>query len=228
MAVEELLATMERYDIGRALVRIEPADFETDAPFSNGKLYEACSRQPELSPCPVVVPNTAGDLPDESEQVAEAVARGAGAVWIRPKADYWIIAEWLSDRLFGALSDCRMPVYVSAEMLSLPDVADLAGRFGKMPIILAEVGYRLQRVLLPMLERFDNIHLCTGRNYRNYRGIEQIVERVGADRLLFGSGFPDSEPMAAIVQLMYADITDEQKRRIGSENIERLTGGIQR
>ena len=49
---------------------------------------------------------------------------------------------------------------------------------------------------------------------------------VGADRLLFGTGFPDAEGMMAITQLMYADLADEQKRLIGAGNLERLIGEV--
>lgn len=228
VTVDSLLAMMERFDIGQALVRVAPTDFETDVVFSNAKLYEACSEHPNLVPCPVVVPNTAGDFPSEAEQVDDALAHGAGAVWIRVNTDCWFVAEWISDRLFGVLSDRRMPTYVGGGALSSKEVADLAGRFGDLPIILAGAGYSDQRVLLPLLERFANIYLSIGSNYRVYNGVEQFVERLGAGRLLFGSGFPDSEPMASGMYLLYADISEEQKRRIGSGNAEHLIEGIKR
>ncbi len=228
VTAEMLLETMSQLSIARALIRIAPDDLEVDVPFANDKLYEACSLSGALVPCPVIVPNTAGDLPSEEQQVAVAIAHGAAAAWIRPQRDHWLIAGWLSDRLFKALSDRRMPLYVSAEMLSPTAVAELAERFAELPILYAELSYRDQRILLPLLERFANIHLSTGLNYRVQGGLEQIVERPGPERLLFGTGFPDSEPMAAAMQLLYADITEDQKRLIGSENMERLIGGIQR
>ena len=38
----------------------------------------------------------------------------------------------------------------------------------------------------------------------------------------------DVEPMMAVTQLVYADIAEEQKRLIGSGNLDRLIGGIRR
>ena len=225
---QELLETMERLNIARALVRVAPAELETDIVFANAKLYQATSQHDQLVPCPAVAPSTGGDLPSEADQVAEAVSSGAGAAWIRTKIDYWSIAEWVSDRLFEVLSEKHLPVCVCLEMLSLTDVAELAKRFGELRIILAEVGYRDQRMLLPLLERFENIYLSIGRSYTVHGGIEQFVDRLGAGRLLFGTGFPDSEPMSAVMQLLYADIPELAKQQIGFQNAERLIGGIQR
>jgi len=224
----ELLVSMERLDIGRALVRTEPTASELDVPRTNAHLYEACAGHPELAPCPAVIPNTAGDLPGEDRQIAEAIDRRAGGVCIRPAHDHWLIADWLSDSLFQALSARRMPVYVAAGALGFAEVADLAGRFEELPILLAETGYRDQRILVPLLERFGNIHLVTGWNYRVQGGIEQLVRRVGAQQVLFGTGFPNSAPMTAVMQVTYADLPEADLRKIGSENFERLMEGIRR
>ena len=226
VAADDLLAEMARLQIARALVRVAPVDLEFDLPFCNRKLYDACAGSDKLVPCPAVAPNTGGDLPDERQQVDEAIRQGAGAVCIRPAADCWLIADWLSDRLFEALVERRMPLYVSKAALPPTELAELAGRFAELPILYAELDYRHQRILLPLLERFANVHLSIGNNFTVHRGIEQFVERLGPGRLLFGTGFPDAEPMGAAMQLLYADVADAAKRQIGSENMERLMEGI--
>ena len=224
----ELLASMKRFDISRALVRTEPTASELDVPRTNARLYEACADHPELAPCPAVIPNTAGDLADEQQQIAEAIDHGAGSVCIRPAHDHWLIADWLSDRLFEAMTARCMPVYVAAPAVGFAEVADLASRYEELPILLAEVGYRDQRILVPLLERFGNIHLITGWNYRVQGGIEQLARRAGADQVLFGGGFPNGEPMTSITQLTYADLPEGDLRKIGSGNFERLMEGIRR
>ena len=59
-------------------------------------------------------------------------------------------------------------------------------------------------------------------------GIEQIIERVGPTRLLFGTGFPSAEQTAAVTYLTYANISEEKKTLIGSANMDRLIGAIQK
>ncbi len=179
-------------------------------------------------PCPTVVPSGAYDLPAEGEQVADLVARGAGAASVRPKKDDWPPAEWACGRLFCALEDRRVPAFCLEREVTPEELADLAGWHPRLPFILAGVGYRSQRILVPLLESFPNVFLSVGSNYTVHRGIEQFVEKVGAGRLVFGTGFPDVEPMMAVTMLTYADVSDEEKALIGSGNMERLLQGIER
>ena len=225
----ELLESMQRLEIARSLVRIVPAGaMEGAFSLTNARLYDACTRRDGLAPCPIVVPNSGSDVPDEAEQVADAIAHGAGAVCIRPKEDYWRIVDWLSDPLFEALAERRMPLFVSAEALDAEALGELAGRFECLPILYGEMGYRSQRVLLPLVKRFGNVRLIVGGVHCVEGGIEQFVEQVGPERLLFGTGFPNHEPMTAIAHLMYADISDQQKQQIGSGNLAALIGEIRK
>jgi predicted TIM-barrel fold metal-dependent hydrolase len=81
---------------------------------------------------------------------------------------------------------------------------------------------------MPLLQQLPNVSLSTGSNYTFHKGIESMVSRLGAERLLFGTGMPVAEPMMAVTHLLYAQISDDDKRRIGSENLRGLIGGIQR
>jgi predicted TIM-barrel fold metal-dependent hydrolase len=225
-APEELLASTQDLGITRSLVRMDPPDMELDFIRSNQSLFQVCAAHPELIPCPLVVPNTIGDLPDEEEQVKEAIANQAGAVWIRPAAYHWNLAERVTGRLFSVLEQHSMPVFIAAGSLTVDETATLAGSFPVLPIIYAGVGYRDLRVQLPLLEKFKNIHLSTGNNFSVHNGIEQVVKQVGSQQLLFGTGFPASEPMAAVMQLIYADIPEADKENIAFKNPDRLVKGI--
>lgn len=222
----ELAAELARNRIAGALARITPESLDTDVVRSNGLLLDACIQNPALVPCPVVVPASGYDLPSEDEQAEAAVQAGALAVVIRPGPDSWIVADWLSDRLFRALGDRHIPVFCLTRLVSIEQVAATARRFPALPLILAEASYRQQQILIPLLETFPNIYLSAGNNYIVSGGLEQVAARVGAARVLFGTGLPDSEAAGAISYLMYAKLSTEEKQLIGSGNIRRLGEGI--
>jgi len=224
---DEWLAEMDRLAIGRALVRTVPEDMDRDAVQSNERLVDACRDEPRLVPCPVLFPSEADDLPPEREQVAALIDAGAGAVWLRPTHDMWSPTPWACGALVAALAERRMPAFCLRRMLDIDAVAGLAARYDTLPVILAEIGYRDQRVLVPLLRSFPNVHVSLGSNYTVHCGIERLVQAVGPRQLLFGTGFPDVEPMMAVTQLVYAGIGDEAKALIGAGNLERLLGGIQ-
>ncbi len=121
-----------------------------------------------------------------------------------------------------------MPVYCLESEIGLLQVGDLAGRFPALPLIVAGVHYRQQRILLPLLETFPSVYLSLGNCYTIHRGIEELVAMVGPERLLFGTGFPESEPLAAVTQLMYADLSDDERRLIGAANMRRLISEVAR
>ena len=226
VSAAELREEMRRVEIARALVRITPETLDLDVAAANEALLAACAPDPALTPCPAVLPASGGDFPPEPEQVAGLIARGARAVWIRPEHDHWLLAPWHSGPLFAALEQRRLPVLCLQRLVRLPEVADLAARHPALPLILAELSYRDQRTYLPLLERFPNVSLALGAPYSVHGGIEQLVARAGAGRLLFGSGFPLAEPLAAIAQLMYAEISAGDKQRIGTGNLEALVEGV--
>jgi len=219
---------MSRLEVDRAMVRIVPETLETDVPGGNEKLYAACDGRRELVPCPVVLPGRGRDVAGEAEQVDAAIRHGAGAVWIRPAQDYWSLEDWASGALFEAAEARRMPVLCLERMVGQDQAARLARRHPAMPVVLAETNYRAQRTLLPLLETFANIYVSIGNNYAVHGGVEQLVEAVGAERILFGSGFPEVEIASAITMLLYSDVPEDRKRLMGSGNMERLMEEIRR
>jgi hypothetical protein len=220
----ELRDSMRACAVARALVRITPEQLDSDIALSNKKLYAACERQSGLVPCPVVAPCTAGDLASDEEQVASAVKHGAGAVVLRPGQDHWLPRQWVCGTLFGALEDRHVPVLCLERFLGLDDVASLAGQYPGLPMILAECNYRLLRSYAALLRAFSNTYVSVGPNLCIHRGIEFLAAEVGAERLLFGTGFPEVEPMAAVTMLAYAEISETERQQIGAGNLDRLTG----
>ena len=224
----ELIAEMARLGIGRALVREVPDTLLVDVPHSNEKLYAAHERWTALVPCPIVLPNTGADLDSEAAQLDAAIQAGAGAVTIRPEHDHWSLAPWACEPLFRALEERRMPVLCMHDKVTFDELAGLAERYPRIPFILAGIGYRTQRIVLPLLDAFPNVYLSLGSNMTIHLGVEQLVATVGPERLLFGTGFPQVEAMCGITLLMYAEISSDAKALIGAGNLIRLLAAIRR
>jgi hypothetical protein len=227
-SVEELLRHMDRLSIARALVRTEFEEMDGDPMSSNQVLYEACGGHHTLIPCPTVLPRGHGDVPSEQEQVEELLACGAGSTTLRPGQDGWSTAGWCAGALLGLLEERRIPVLCRHSALGFEAIADLARRHPALPIVMFQVSYRFQRMLVPLMKAFANVYLAIGSPYSVHLGIESVAAHVGAERLLFGTGFPHAEPMASVTMLTYSGLGEADKQLIGSGNLERLIGGIRR
>ncbi len=227
-SAEEWLRHMERLSIARALVRTDFEEMDIDPVHSNRLLFEACGRHATMIPCPVVMPRGQGDVPSEREQVDELLARGSGAAALRPGQDGWSIAEWCAGTLLGLLEERRIPVLCRNAALGFDAVADLASRHPRLPIVMFHLSYHVQRLLFSLLKAFPNVYLAVGSPYSAHRGLELLAAHVGAERLLFGSGFPFAEPTASITMLTYCGLGEADKQLVGSGNLDRLIREIRR
>ncbi|HOZ50021.1 MAG TPA: amidohydrolase family protein, partial [Candidatus Hydrogenedentes bacterium] len=57
------------------------------------------------------------------------------------------------------------------------------------------------------------------------RSIQTMLEALGAERVLFGTGFPFKTPSPAFLKVHVLDTDDSAKRSIMGENARRLFGG---
>jgi predicted TIM-barrel fold metal-dependent hydrolase len=52
--------------------------------------------------------------------------------------------------------------------------------------------------------------------------LEDLVAQLGADRVIFGTGMPLNYPDTALQMIMAAELTDDDRRKIFSQNAKRL------
>lgn len=72
-----------------------------------------------------------------------------------------------------------------------------------------------------LMKKYPNLYMCTCAGIR-YGGMEDMVRRLGADRVLFGSDSVIFDPAYGIGPVAFADISEEEKRLILGENAAKL------
>lgn len=226
VGADELLRSMDRLQIERALVRYAPLELGGAFAERNDAVFELCSRHDRLCACPAAVPATGFDAPEEALQIAALIDRGAAAVTVCPAHDCWLPEPFVCDRLFAALRDRRMPVLTPANALPLEKTAALAARFKELPFILTGLHYRAARSVNALLDACDNVYVSLGHNYAIQGIVEAMTARYGAGRFVLGAGFPEADPAGAVTQLMYARISEADKQAIGRGVLDRLIGGV--
>jgi len=222
----ELLAEMDRLGISRALVRDQLA-VETDLEHANRRLLDALAETDRLIPACALLPEATGETGTPVETVDEMIARGARGVWVYPTTHGYSLRDWCSGSLLSALETRRVPLFMLWQEVSVDDVAEVLARHEALDVVLTSISYRLNRVLYPLFEKHPNLHVDLAAPNASCGFIEQVVGRFGADRLIFGTGFPDHEAGPAITYLTYADIPDDDKRRIGAGNLQKLIEGVE-
>ncbi|MFH1920914.1 MAG: amidohydrolase family protein [Planctomycetota bacterium] len=226
LSVGELLEVMDEFGIAEALVyhamskEYHPAD-------GNQVLLDEIAQAGRLHAMWVVMPSHTAEFPEEREMVERMVGQGIRAARVFPHADShnFSLSHWVSGKLLEELESKRVPLFLDQEQIGWDTVHDLCERYCRLPLVLTNVGYRVNRLLYPLLEKFENLYVELS-SYCGHRAIEAIVERFGAQRLLFGTRLPYFTPGAAIGMLCYAEISPSDRKRIAGDNLRELLGRV--
>lgn len=221
-SVDDLLAEMDRVGIARALVYHSLAR-EWHASAGNEVLMTAIADQDRLEPCWVLLPPATREMPAPEQLLARMEEAGVRAARLFPSPDVhnFSLAAWCSGSLLAALEEARMPTFIDLDRLSWETLADLLSQHPRLPIVLTNVSYRIDRYLYPLWERQDNLFVELS-GYQGQRALEAVCERFGSERLLFGTHLPEFDAGPTIAHVAYADIAEPARLAIAGGNLERL------
>jgi hypothetical protein len=219
VTAQEIVDKLSPMGIRRALVysaiakELHPAE-------GNRAVLEDVKGSP-LVPCWAAMPTATGEIGSPAEFVAAMRANGVGAVRLFPTLHSYCIQDWCIGPLFEQLEHNRVPVFVEIAQTSYDHIASALKAFPKLRLILLRPSYRCDRIVFPLMEKYEHLCLDTS-NYVVSGGIEEVCSRFGSSRLIFGTGLPFAEPGAAVSPITYAEIDDADKQAIAGGNLERL------
>lgn len=188
----------------------------------NEALLELPDEHDRVRPCFVALPHATREM-EPVLQLARTARAAGGAVRIFPGKHAWSVNDWCAGALFDALACARVPMLMDIGEAGWGAIAGILDAHPRLPVIVLESFYRIDRNLYPLMQRHENLHL-EANTYGAFQGIEAIVERFGAERLIFGTGLPNLETGGPMALVAYAEISDEDKAKIASGNLLRLLG----
>lgn len=214
----ELLEQMDFCGIGAALA------YHVNQRFGVPQVYDRVALedlrgQPCLFPVRTLLPPQTGELPAPDALLAELRRDGVRAVRAFPCEHRYRLDGLTFGPHLEMLAAQRIPLLVKADCLA---IADLLRDCPELTVIAMSQGpHSLERYLRPILDRYTNLHLDTSGLLVEGL-IEEFVARYGAERLVFGSGFPDNAAGGAQLHLMHAGISEEARAAIAGGNLRRL------
>lgn len=229
---DAMRAHMARYGIAKSLAYGSMAKGNSPR-IGNDMLLDMTRGLDDVLPALVVLPHHTGEFPDSGALRAQILREKVGAVRLCPKLHAFSLRSWCVGELFSTLNDLRMPTFLDFEVqhwsdpLPWDEIDALCTQYPDTPIILVRVGCGANRNLYPLLGQHRNLHFEISY-YAATRGLEGIALRFGADRMLFGTHAPIFAPSCPIGLLYYSSLSDADKQKVASGNLERLIGGIAR
>lgn len=224
---EQLLSRMKELKIERALVW-HNTSVEANLRLGNNNALEESGKHPELLPVWCIVAAGADEIGKPADFVSNMLSAGVCATIMFPRQHHFSFADWCLGDVLSALDDARVPLLLKHSEVSLDELAATLPGHPHLPVICTGMGYRENRRIYPLMEMCPNLYMDISPPYSVHSGIEDICRRFGAERLVFGTGWPVAEAGVAVSMLMYASISDEEKQLIGAGNIERLLSEVKK
>lgn len=134
----------------------------------------------------------------------------------------------LSRIAFGAflddISERGIPLLMSFLFgMEWPAIYQLLQEYPKLTVVLCDLGlWGQDRQSWPLVDKYPNVYLESSLVSLQAGGLEAAVKSLGAEKLLFGSGFPGHSSHAAVLDILHADISDDDRQKIASGNLNRL------
>ncbi|NOY58271.1 MAG: amidohydrolase family protein, partial [Calditrichaeota bacterium] len=223
---EHLLEDMVRCRINAALVFSHQAK-DTHPLVGNGLVVEECEKHPRLFPCWVGLPHHTGEFPRPDKLMQEMEENNVRALKIFPRIYEFAVDEPTLGELFSTMQEAGLLLIVDAghhgeaAQIEWPEVSWLCENYPRLNVLLHSVRWEATRTLAPLATRFPNLHFEFS-NYQGNRMLEFWSDLIGHERLLFGSETLIKSVGAARAYVDYADLTDEQRRAVAGENLQRL------
>lgn len=220
---EGLLAAWDRVGIEGGLAWHTWA-WEWSPAHGNARLLEEIAGQPRIRPCFVALPPATREM-EPPREFAATVRRRGGAVRVFPGMHNWRVSDWCAGALFDALAEQGVPLLLDTGQVDAEGIATILAGHPGVPVIALEFYYRWDRYFYPLLEKYPDLYLDSG-TYGVFEGIEMLCARFGAERLVFGTGLPELEAGGPMALITYAEIADEDKRKIAGGTMRRLLGEV--
>ncbi len=154
----------------------------------------------------------------------------ARAVRVFPASFQYSLVDWCVGSLCELLIERRLPLFVLHTETTSQDLHALARRYPELRIVLESQTKKIlyhHRMVLPLLQACPNISLeisnCCGHGM-----IEYTVNAIGAERLIFGTFAPASDPLVPLGMLLQANLSSDDKRAIASGNMRRMIAEVRR
>jgi uncharacterized protein len=224
---DALAAEMAHCGIGQALVWHRDT-FERDFDTGNRRLAAELAPHAHLHPTRTWVPTCCEEMPTADACIDRLRGEKVRAVRAFPARHYFVLDAVSCGDLIEAFCAHNIPLLVP-----LSEFADgwhgvyrLMRDFPRLTLILTATGcWGQDRFFRPLMREYPGFHLSLNR-LETAGQLKGIVDTIGPDRLIYGSGLPWNYPGGGILMVARADIPDAAKEAIAHGTIERLLGEV--
>jgi predicted TIM-barrel fold metal-dependent hydrolase len=164
---------------------------------------------------------------DEALREIEDCRKQLGFVWVGEICNYQVPFEY-TIKEFELLVEQTVKMNMVLDVhTDMEEMEFIIQKFPQATIVFPHFGdsHESSHIFkrIDLVARNANCYLDTsGRGHERMGMLEYAVQTIGADRVLFGSDFSINDPSTVIARIRNSFLTEEQKRKVFSENLQGL------
>jgi predicted TIM-barrel fold metal-dependent hydrolase len=227
--VEELLEVMDYCGIEKAVIASSLA-LSYNVVYGNKRLLEDIKQNERLYGAAILLPEHTGELGNLSDYISLLTKNKVVIVKLFPKTHNFVLSDYCSGSLLQLLEERKVPLTLWHTQTSWNEIDRLCSTYSNLPIIIEGVGRKLlydNRIFYSLLKKHKNLFLET-HNLTNYLGLDDMVKKVGAEKVIFGTFMPRNDPEAALMPVVYGDFALKKKQMIAGNNLLSLITNIEK
>ncbi len=225
-SADAFLEEMDFCGVDRALVW-HIAQFDASPQSGNELITQAIRPHPRLMGCWTLLPNQAREFPPFEDFLDAMRQSRIAALRAFPLDHHYLLNEVAMGSWLAPMVDHRIPLFLSVARGSDWNVIyTLLSEFPELVCVICDHGcWGEDRRFRPLIERYPHVYIDTAR-YLLDGGIEAFSADYGAQRMLFGSGFPEAHFGGMMMALKHAQISDREREDIAGRNLERILSEV--
>ena len=173
-----------------------------------------------------ILPSCTGETPPPSELPALMKQNGIAALTVNPQANRFLPRPSAIGDYLDMACERAIPVILNTGRgITISEADDLMGNFPGLTVILSYKNcWPNDRTLRPFLRAYKNLYLDM-TSMQTAAGLASITDMFPAERILFGSGFPESYMGSHMTVIKHAPVGDGDRALIAGGNLRRILKG---
>ena len=223
---DELLKDMDYFGVDKALVR-SFMKFQ-NAVYTNDYIAKAVRGEERLVGVWCILPDQCDEVPKPDDFFAQMKENNIGAITLLPELHRFLPNRLTIGRIMDAAAERRVPVLLDGFKGKWKEMYEFIATFPNNVFLSMSASgkWGTDRNIRPLLENYPNFYFEL-MGYWVPEGIYDLAEKYGADRIIYGSGFPTMDQGSPMLQLKQSRLDDEAIAKIAGGNLENILKGAQ-
>ncbi len=181
-------------------------------------------REQRFVGCWCILPDCLQEEIPPGEELCKAMrSNRIGLVEICPFSHHWVPHRMAAGRQFDLLAEHKIVIKTSVQEIGgWNEFYRLVESFPRNRFLITNTHlWGCDRYIRPLFENTDQVFLELSE-YWVAEGIARLVDLYGAERLLYGSGYPFWTHVSQMMNIKHAQISEDDQKKIAAGNLERL------